>query len=97
MPARCVLNGLKCEPLPKELDKLDPLSCQLIQRAKCFQTIVRLGTHTLKVPTYNSLKALKDAMFYLPLPLEKTMETLTLSRLGLKLVNLSRGRMFYAK
>ena len=76
MPARCVLNGLKCEPLPKELDKLDPLSCQLIQRAKCFQTIVRLGTHTLKVPTDNSLKALKGAMFYLPLPLEKTMETL---------------------
>ena len=76
VPARCVLNGLKCEPLPKELDNLDPLSCQLIQRAKCFQTIVRLGTHTLKVPTYNSLKALKGAMFYLPLPLEKTMETL---------------------
>ena len=66
VPAHCVLNGLKCEPLPKELDKLDPLSCQLIQRAKCFQTIVRLGTHTLIVPTYNSLKALKGAMFYLP-------------------------------
>uniref|UniRef100_A0A1X7VCQ4 Uncharacterized protein n=1 Tax=Amphimedon queenslandica TaxID=400682 RepID=A0A1X7VCQ4_AMPQE len=76
VPARCVLNGLKCEPLPKELENLDPLSCQLIQRAKCFQTFVRLGTHTLKVPTYNSLKALKGAMFYLPLPLEKTMETL---------------------
>ena len=73
-PARCVLNGLKCEPLPKELDKLDPLSCQLTQRAKCFQTIVRLGTHTLKVPTYNSLKALKGAMLFLPL--EKSMETL---------------------
>ena len=28
------------------------------------------------MPTYNSLKALKGAMFYLPLPLEKTMETL---------------------
>ena len=56
VPARCVLNGLKCEPLPKELDNLDPLSCQLKKRAKCFQTIVRLGTHTLKVPIYNSLK-----------------------------------------
>ena len=33
VPACCVLNGLKCEPLPKELDKLGPLSCQLIQRA----------------------------------------------------------------
>ena len=28
------------------------------------------------MPTYNSLKALKGAMFYLPLALEKTMETL---------------------
>ena len=63
-------------PPPKKARKqLFSLSCQLIQRAKCFQTIVRLGTHTLKVPTYNSLKALKGAMFYLPLPLEKTMET----------------------
>uniref|UniRef100_A0A1X7UF12 DUF6570 domain-containing protein n=1 Tax=Amphimedon queenslandica TaxID=400682 RepID=A0A1X7UF12_AMPQE len=76
VPARCVLNGLQCEPIPKELENLDPLSCQLIQSAKCFQTIVRLGTHTLKVPTYNSLKALHGAMFYLPPPLEKTMETL---------------------
>uniref|UniRef100_A0A1X7U9K6 DUF6570 domain-containing protein n=1 Tax=Amphimedon queenslandica TaxID=400682 RepID=A0A1X7U9K6_AMPQE len=71
-----MLNGLKCEPLPKELENLEPLSCQLIQKAKCFQTIVRLGTHTLKVPTYKSLKALQGAMFYLPLPLEKAMETL---------------------
>uniref|UniRef100_A0A1X7V7E4 Uncharacterized protein n=1 Tax=Amphimedon queenslandica TaxID=400682 RepID=A0A1X7V7E4_AMPQE len=31
---------------------------------------------TLKVPAYNSLKALKGAMFYLPIPLAKTMETL---------------------
>uniref|UniRef100_A0A1X7TH57 DUF6570 domain-containing protein n=1 Tax=Amphimedon queenslandica TaxID=400682 RepID=A0A1X7TH57_AMPQE len=76
VPALCVLNGLKWEPLPKELENLDPSSCQLIQRAKCFQTIVRLGTHTLKVPDYNFLMSPKGAMFYLPLPLEKTMETL---------------------
>ena len=36
MPARCVLNGLKCEPLPKELDKLDPLSCQLNTEGQMF-------------------------------------------------------------
>ena len=29
-----------------------------------------------KVPSYNSLKAIKGAMFHLPLPLEKTMATL---------------------
>uniref|UniRef100_A0A1X7TNR5 DUF6570 domain-containing protein n=1 Tax=Amphimedon queenslandica TaxID=400682 RepID=A0A1X7TNR5_AMPQE len=76
VPALCVLNGLKGEPLPIELENLDPFSCQLIQRAKCIQTIVRLCTQTFKVPTYNTLKALKGAMFYLPLPLKKTIETL---------------------
>ena len=76
MPARCVLNNLKCEPIPDEFKDLDPLSCQLIQLAKCYQTVVRLGTYTGKVPIYNSLKACKGTVFYLPLPLEKTMSTL---------------------
>ena len=76
MPARCVLNGLQTVPIPPELAKLDLLSRQLIQRAKCYQTIVRLGTYTGKVPTYNSLQACKGTMFFLPLPLSKTLETL---------------------
>ena len=52
---------------------LDQLSRQL---AKCYQTIVRLGTYTGKVPVYNSLKACKGTMFFLPLPLNKTLETI---------------------
>ena len=68
MPARCVLNGLNNEPVPLELQGLDALSMQLIQLAKCFQTVVRLGTYTCKVPTYNSLTACKGTVF-LPLPL----------------------------
>ena len=76
MPCRCFLNGLESEPIPAELANLDALSKQLIQRAKAFQTIVRLGTYTAKVPKYNSLKACKGTMFFLPLPLEKTLEML---------------------
>ena len=76
MPCRCLLNGLQTEPVPVELANLDPLSKQLIQRAKAFQAIVRLGTYTAKVPKYNSLKVCKGTMFFLPLPLEKTLETL---------------------
>ena len=49
---------------------------QLIQRAKCYQTVIRLGTYTAKVPIYNSLKACKGTMFFLPLPMNKTLETL---------------------
>ena len=76
MPPRCVLNGLENVHIPPKLAILDPLSRQLIQRAKCYQTIVRLGTYTSKVPSYNSLKACKGIMFFLPLPLNKTLETI---------------------
>ena len=47
MPARCVLNGLQTVPIPPELDQLSR------QRAKYYQTVVRLGTYTGKVPTYD--------------------------------------------
>ena len=35
---------------------------------------MRLGTYTGKVPIYNALKAAKGTMFFLPLPLENTLE-----------------------
>ena len=76
MPCRCILNGLITEPVPKELQVLDPLSKQLIQRGKAFQAIFRLGTYTGKVPNYSALKACKGTMFFLPLPLDKTLQTI---------------------
>ena len=77
MPYRCILNDLIIEPVPKELQVLDPLSKQLIQRGKAFQAIFRLGTtYTGKVPHYNALKACKGTMFFLPLPLDKTLQTI---------------------
>ena len=33
-------------------------------------------TYTAKVPVYNSLEACKETMFFLPLPLNKTLQTL---------------------
>ena len=66
MPSRCILNGLVTEPVPDELAHLDALSKQLIQKAKAFQTVVRLGTITAKVPIYNSLQACKGTMFFFP-------------------------------
>ena len=39
LPCRCVLNGLEVEPVPRELESLDSLSKQLIQRAKAFQAV----------------------------------------------------------
>ena len=63
LPNLCVLNGLETVPVPQELQQLDALSTQLIQLAKCYQTVVRLGTYTKKVPTYNSLKPAKEQCF----------------------------------
>ena len=61
--------------MPSELQRLDPLGKQLIQRGKAFQAVYRLGTYTGNVPSYNSLKACKGTMFFLPLPLDKTVQT----------------------
>ena len=71
-----MLNGLETVPVPTELSQLDILSKQLIQRAKCFQSVVRLASYTGKVPMYNSLKACKGTMFFLPLPFTKTADTI---------------------
>ena len=62
LPPRCVLNGLETVDIKAPLAKLDRLSRQLIQRAKCYQTVVRLGTYTHQVPAYNFLKACNDTV-----------------------------------
>ena len=36
-----------------------------------------LGTYSGKVPAYNALQACKGAMFFLPVPLNITLETLS--------------------
>ena len=76
LPDRCVLNGLYVEPVPQELSGLNALGRQLIQRAKCFQTVIRLGTYTGKVPIYNATRALKGTTFFLPLPVQDTIDKL---------------------
>ena len=68
IPARCVLNGLYTEPIPEELSNLNALESQFIQCAKCFQTVIRLGTYTGKIPIYNRIKVIKGTIFFLPLP-----------------------------
>ena len=65
-----------------KLSRLDCLSRQFIQRAKAYKTIIRLGTYCQKVLSYNSLKACKGNVFFLPLPLTKTFETLGVKSLS---------------
>ena len=62
--------------VPEELSKLDALSVQMIQLAKSYQTVVHLGTYSGKLPSYCALKACRGTMFFLPLPLSHTLQTL---------------------
>ena len=55
LPATCILNGLYVEEIPNEFSQLNALGRQLVQRIKLFQTIIRLGTYTRKVPIYTAL------------------------------------------
>ena len=63
LPSHCVLNGLKVVPIPPELRRIDSLSSQFIQLAKCYQTVVRLGTHFGNVPFKIHLKPVKVACY----------------------------------
>ena len=74
LPATCILNGLYVEEIPNELSQLNALGRQLVQQVKPFQTIIRLGTYTGKVPIYNATKGLKGTIFCLPLPLQNIIE-----------------------
>ena len=47
--------SMVCRWFPYHL-KLVALSGQVIQKPKCYHTVVRLGTYTAKVPVYNSLE-----------------------------------------
>ena len=76
VPNRCILNGLITESIPNDLAKLNVLERQLIQKAKVFQTVVRLGAYTSKIPLHSSLKAVKGTMFFLPLPMERKINDL---------------------
>ncbi|XP_066600006.1 putative autophagy-related protein 11 [Prorops nasuta] len=73
MPPTCILNNLDARNVPEEIDNLNDYERILIQRAKAFQTVLRMGTvmnkniqHRFMIPK------VKGRTFHLPLPLEET-------------------------
>jgi len=69
LPNRCILNGFLTEPIPEEISNLNIIEQQLIQKAEAFQSIICFGTHTGKVPIYNTKRNI-------PMPFDKTQELL---------------------
>ncbi|KAJ8682162.1 hypothetical protein QAD02_017954 [Eretmocerus hayati] len=75
LPSLCVLNNLFIDNVPIELQTLNRFEKMLIQRAKAFQVVVKLETVQKKnIPHYMKLDQVKGRTFYLPLPLEATLE-----------------------
>ena len=75
LPSTCILNSLYVKDTPEEISTLNMYERILIQRAKAFQTVVKMGTVMKKnLPNYVKIDKVKGRTFHLPLPLEETLE-----------------------
>ncbi|XP_070517894.1 uncharacterized protein [Cardiocondyla obscurior] len=77
LPPYYILNNLLANNVPECISSLNEFEKILIQRAKAFQTVVKMGTvfHEV-IPERQKIQKVKDSTFYLPLPLEKTFNKL---------------------
>ena len=76
IPPRSTLNGLEVDDIPKELRSLNIFEQILIQKAKAFQTVIRLGPVKNKLPYSEKLKGIKGRVIYLPVPLQNNINVL---------------------
>lgn len=75
VPTTCVLNNLSTCVQPEEISILNNYEKMLIQRAKAFQTVKRMGTVMNKnIPHKRLIPQVKGRTFHLPLPLEETLQ-----------------------
>ena len=72
------MNGLDFGGVvPEEIRLLNTYEKVLIQRAKCFQTVTRMGTVAKKhLPSTHRIQKVHGTTFHLPLPLEETLKKL---------------------
>ena len=73
LPSTCILNGLFVKDTPDEILNLNMYEKILIQKAKAFQTVVKMGTIMNKnLPNHVKIDKVQRKTFHLPLPLEET-------------------------
>ena len=76
-PPRCLLNGLQFGDVPEEISTLNNFEKIFIQRAKCFQSVTRMGTVARKqLPSSYKIQKVCGTTFHLPLPIEETLKRL---------------------
>ncbi|XP_065892428.1 uncharacterized protein [Dysidea avara] len=77
LPPRCILNSLQFGDIPQEISQLNAFEKILIQRAKCFQTVSRMGTVAKRqLPASHKIQKVIGTTFHLPLPIEETLNKL---------------------
>ena len=75
IPSACILNNLDVKEPPKEILLLNDYEKVLIQRAKAFQVVLRMGTVSNKnLPFNRKISKVKGRTFHLPLPTEETLK-----------------------
>lgn len=75
IPSMSILNNLSVKNVPEEIKKLNDFEKMLIQRAKAFQSVVKMGTvMNDNIPHRVKNDQVKGRTFHLPLPLEETLQ-----------------------
>ena len=76
IPANSMMNNLYIGETPEVLKVLNPIELMFVSRTKCFQTIIKPGPISSKLPRSERLSAIKGNMIHLPLSTSITAETL---------------------
>ena len=76
IPANSLLNNMYTGETPEVLKVLNPIELMFVSRTKCFQTIVKPGPISSKLPQSERLNALKGNLIHLPLSTASTTKRL---------------------
>ena len=76
VPQRSILNSMYTGECPDVIKALNSLELMICRRLKCFQTVIKPGPVSGKLPVSEKLEALKGRFILLPIHLEKTLEQL---------------------
>ena len=76
IPANSMMNNLYIGETPEVLKVLNPIELMFVSKTKCFQTIIKPGPISNKLPRSERLSAVKGNMIHLPLSTSITAETL---------------------
>ena len=76
IPANSIINNMYTGETPEVLKVLNPIELMFVSKTKCFQTIIKPGPISCKLPKSERLSAIKGNMIHLPLSTSSTAETL---------------------